>query len=186
MVDTRMIRLHKDAPKSQNRFAAIISLDPAGVKPCGIACRLTAHLPEPDKIGKLTAPDYIYGGSIWNDVALDEITTWLATNVGAQRALLVYASTAYGAMNIAFSLGRCVGALELLTSYTGHIDPKQSVAVHDTKWRNALGMPRGGKRDDKKRAAVARVKEVYGLTLTDDAAEAVLINDWAVSEGLYR
>lgn len=181
------IRLHNDVAESPYKYAAIVSLDPAGVQPCGIACRATASLPAKPVLGKVRAPDFIYEGVVWNDVMIDELCAWCARNVGGQKLLLVAAGTAYGSMAIAMSIGQCIGALKLLTYYTGWADVKSLVKVQDKVWRKAAGIPEETRgRDNQKQAAIDLVAKRYQLTLGSDAAEAVLINDYAVVKGLYK
>jgi hypothetical protein len=138
-------------------------------------------------LGKLRAPDFIYEGIVWNDVMLDELAAWLARNAGGQKVLLVAEGTAYGSMSIARSLGRCVGAVQLLLYYCGWAEPKSSVHPQSKVWRNAAGIPAETKgRDAQKQAAIDLVSSRYKLTLGSDAAEAVLLNDAAVVKGLYK
>lgn len=181
------IKLHSEVPASPHKYAAIVSLDPASVGPCGIACRATAGLPDKPKLGKVRAPDFIYEGPVFNDVMFDELAAWCARNVGQQKLLLVAEGTAYGSMKIARSLGRCVGAIEMLVYYTGWADPKKTMAIQAKVWRRAAGIPDDVKgRDEQKQAAIDLCASRYRLTLGSDAAEAVLLNDAVVARGDYR
>jgi hypothetical protein len=181
------IKLHENVPASPHKFAAIITLDPASVGPCGIACRATASLPDAPVLDKLRAPDFIYEGAVFNDVMLDELAAWCARNVGGQKLLLCAEATAYGSMSIARSLGRCVGAVELLLYYCGWGEPAKTEKLYPVIWRKAAGISSEIKgRDQQKEAAVQLVESRYRLTLGSDAAEAVLMNDAVVMGGNWR
>jgi len=51
------------------------------------------------------------------------------------------------------------------------------VIIEPTAWRSYLGI-KGRKRADQKAAAIQRVSEEFGLDVTDDEAEAILIGLW--------
>ena len=181
------IILHSDVPVSAHKYAAIVSLDPAGSGPCGIACRATASLPTKPSLSRLRAPDYIYEGKVWNDVMLDELCAWLARNVGGQKALLVAENSTYGSLTIATSIGRCIGAIQCVMYYAGWAKPEDTIKLAPRSWRGAAGIPAETKgRQQQKDAAIKLVTERYGLALGSDASEAILINDAAVIRGEYK
>lgn len=165
---------------------AILALDPAGAGDSGIAVRLTATLPQAPKRGKLTCPDFLYQGSIWNDVLFDELGVFLAKHVGRTGPILMVAEdAAFGSMSIARSIGTAIGAMRSFLVGTGWMPSDQKpLMVSPAKWRRhafPVDAPKG--RAAQKEAAVTLVSQLYGVgderRPQCDLAEAVLICDYA-------
>lgn len=57
----------------------------------------------------------------------------------------------------------------------------ETYIIEPSKWRSTLGFKQGAgvKREDLKMQAINHVKDVYGLTLSEDICEAICINEAA-------
>lgn len=164
------------------KYAAIVSLDPAGTGPSGVAVRLTAPLGDVAK-GRLRFPDYTYQGSVFNERFQDELSEYLLRHLSVdQRVLLVSEDCVFRSMHIARSVGRAIGVMESLLSYLGYGDPHATLFVPTKTFRKAaFGITKlEAGRDGWKTMAVARVFEQYREVVRDDLAEAVLLSDYIV------
>jgi hypothetical protein len=178
-----MIRLALP-PKSPFTYAAVVSLDPSGSGISGVSVRLTSTLQALPPLDKLRAPDFVLGGDVWEPMFHDQITEYLFRYVGeGQRALLVVEDAAYRSYKIARSLGTAIGSIKSSLVYCNLARPDDVKFIAPKSWRT-LSMPgvKCADRDAWKQAAIDTVKERYDLTLDDNAAESVLIND-AVAVG---
>lgn len=166
---------------------AVVSLDPAGKEPCGLAVRFV----EPGKRyqrGHLPKPAWWFQGSVWNASGLhDELGVLLYRHLKpGDRVMYVVENTAYG-VRVAKSMGRSIGAIEAILIDLGYLGAQELKYVDATRWRNRQmpGFKPAGTNANQRRAAwkaraVDSVNALYGLGLEldqADAAEAVLIND---------
>jgi hypothetical protein len=176
-------------PKTRHPIAAIVTLDPAGVGPSGVAVRLTSTL-DSVTVLNLRYPDYVYQGPVFNNVFLDELTAYLMANVPAdKKVLLVVEDSVYRSYTVARHIGRGIGCIQNTLMATNMlVDPADSLYVTPSMWRSVLtthirkqggtGLPKG--RDNLKAAAVEYVAARYKQDVESDLAEAVVMNDYIV------
>jgi hypothetical protein len=164
-------------------IAAIVTLDPAAIGPCGVAVRMTAPLTDPQRF-TLRIPEFVFEGDVFSTTMHDDLTSFLAQRVeqGA-RVVLVVEDSMYGARKTARHLGRAIGVIESVLCDVNLTTPRDTRYVEPRYWRAAALLPRGVEpkgRDEFKRVAIDTVDALYKERLGPDAAEAILINDYVV------
>lgn len=171
------------AIKSQFPIAAIVTLDPAAIAPCGVAVRMTAPLLDPQRY-TLRVPEFVFEGDVFSTVMHDDLTGFLAQRVEqGSRVVLVVEDSMYGARKTARHLGRAIGVLESVLCDVNLAQPKDTKYVEPRYWRAATLLPPGIEpkgREEFKLAAINTVDALYKERLGPDAAEAILINDYVV------
>lgn len=161
---------------SPYQVAAILSLDPAGVGPSGVAVRTTATLGAATRL-TLRYPDFTYEGNIFETSLHDDLAVFLASVVPAgHRVLFVTEDSVFRSMTVARHIGRAIGCLEGLLVDLNLAHPRNTVYVKAGAWRKGIGL-RGKKRDELKLAARTYVDEWYQQGVGEDLAESVGIND---------
>jgi hypothetical protein len=167
--------------KSVHSAAAVITLDPAAVGPCGIAARLTVGLKHA-QYDTLRAPDYHFTGWVFEPRMHDELAVWIADHVGKdQKILLVCENANYH--GTARHMGRAIGCIEGLLYDLNVAHPKDTQYVAPNKWRTGVfGRPLPVGREALKSAAVERVAARYQISAGHDLAEAILMNDYFMVE----
>lgn len=159
------------------QVAAIISLDPAGVGPSGVAVRLTATLGAASRL-TLRYPDFVYEGNVFEPAFHDALSVYLADNVPqGHRALLAVEDSAYRSYSVARHIGRGIGCLEGLLHDLNVAAPVDTQYFTPKVWRTGVGI-KGAKREDLKLAARTYVSEWYEQDVGEDLAESVAINDF--------
>jgi hypothetical protein len=176
-------------PQSPFKYAAIVSLDPAGSGPSGVAVRTTAALSDVDR-RRLTAPGFTYQGWVFESTFQDQLTCYLMRVVPKDaKVLLVVENCAYQSYKTARGVGRAIGAIEGLLHYCGLARADATAYVTPQEWRGfSYGKPLPKGRKDLKAKAVSTVEELYGMKVGPDEAEAILILDWATlaGKGLWK
>ena len=164
---------------SEHTAAAVISLDPAAVGACGIAARTTAGLSKP-KLANLRYPEFVYAGWVFEPRMHDELALWLADRIGKdQRALLVVENATF--RGTARHIGRAIGCIEGMLWDLNLAHPSDTQYVAPGVWRRGtLGKDLPAGRAALKAAAVGDVARRYQVTVSDDLAEAVLLNDYFI------
>lgn len=175
---------HRPPPaKSVFPIAAIVTLDPAAIGPCGVAVRMTAPLTDPKRF-TLRIPEFVFEGDVFSTAMHDDLTGFLAQRVEqGSRVVLVVEDSMYGARTTARHLGRSIGVLESLLCDVNLTTPRDTRYVEPRYWRAAALLPKGvvpKGRDEYKLQAIATVDALYKERLGPDAAEAILINDYVV------
>jgi len=191
-----MVKLTQVTTPADFKAKAIITFDPAASNDCGIALRFTTALMQPQR-GKLPAPDWTYGGSVWNTAMHDELGIVLAKGtkkngglVRGDKVAFVIDPTAYGVI-IAKSLGQSIGAIRALLNYLNVLDEKQKpLEVYGVTWRKselpaifaeAKLLSKPAARARWKSAANEAMAALYNIdTENDNLSEAVLLNDHVV------
>lgn len=163
-------------------YGAILTLDPAGVGASGVAGRLTSTLGAAER-GRLRSPDFQFAGWVFEPQFADDLALWLARHVGQGLVLLAVDDTAYGSFSTARSIGTAIGRVQSLLHDLNVCDPrKHCLRITGKDWRkHAYGSPLPKGRDALKEEAIARVATLYGQEVTDDLAEAILMNDYVVT-----
>lgn len=166
-----------------SKYAAIVTLDPAGTADCGIAVRFPAQLSARPQRGKLSPPAWTYQGSIWNGYMWDELSAALHQHVRrGDRVLLAVEDAVFRSRKIARGVGRGTGALEALLHALNLYDPADDLlwvtpaTYRHWHWPDKAARPVG--RDEWKAGAVELVERLYGMTVGEDQAEATLISDY--------
>jgi hypothetical protein len=164
-------------------MAAIVTLDPAAIGPCGVAVRMTAPLIDPQRF-TLRVPEFVFEGDVFSTAMHDDLTSFLAQRVerGA-KVVLVVEDAMFGARKTARHLGRAIGVLESLLHDVNLASPKDTKYVEPRYWRAATLLPQGVEphgREEFKSVAINTVDALYKERLGPDAAEAILINDYVV------
>jgi hypothetical protein len=174
-------------PPSPWRVKALIALDPAGSSDSGLAVRLTGTLPSRPKRGKLTAPEFEYQGSVWNDCFFDDLGVFLARRVGRTgQVRLICEDSVFRSLTIARSIGTAIGAVRSFLVGCGWCpcDEKPLMIRPDEFRKHHFPLDTPKFRDEQKAAAIDRVQHLYGHggNLSDDLAEAILMLDYVTTE----
>lgn len=170
---------------------AIVTLDPASAAKCGIAIRRCDNLLSPDR-KRVRSPSWFYSGSVWNTVMHDDFAFELGKMVPrGGRVLFVASCTAY--YGAGYDIGRATGCIEGLLHDLNIMGDDRVRDVTDQEWRKAMysdkakaaikATGKGGskeRRDAFKAHAISEVKRLHRIDCDDNAAEAILMNDFVV------
>jgi hypothetical protein len=194
-----LVRRKKTARQQKNRSDrdadVILTMDPAAVSPSGLCIRPTVNALT-EIPGRLRTPEWYSSGNVWNTQMHDELARTLAKWV-PRGGHVAFASTTTAFQGTALSIGRAIGCIEgILHDLNVFPDPKVE-PVHDVTWRRTMFAPEEWatihamkginisttarmRRAAWKQLAVDTVKRKYGIECDDNAAEAILLNNYIV------
>ncbi len=168
--------------------AAVITLDPAATANCGLCVRGGTYIGKKDKV---VSPNWYTTSSVWNPVMHDELTRELAKLV-PRGGRVTMAATATAFHGVALDIGRAIGCIEGIMHDMNLFDTgDKAVQIQDNSWRakmyswddrKRIGAVKSQQQRRKlwKELAVATVYAKYKIETDDNAAEAILLNDYVV------
>lgn len=162
--------------------SCLVSIDPAGVGPAGVAVRLLPPAGTTLNTDALTYPDFTYQGPLFNTVFLDDLSVFLFKNLlPGTRAQVVCEDSVYRSYSVARHIGRGIGCVQSVLMCLGWAEPKDTVMVAPALWRKQLGKNLPKCRLELKARACDYVLQRYGQEVDSDLAEAVTLNDYFVT-----
>lgn len=182
-------------PADQKDADLIITMDPASVSNSGLCVRPVNNVLTPNA-GYARKPEWWTSDSVWNTQMHDELARVIAKWV-PRGGRVAFATTSTSYQGTALSIGRAIGCIEgLLHDLNVFVDTRVE-PVQDQTWRRGVFQPQEWKviadmqghspdntsklrRAAWKQLAIDTVARRYMEAVDDNAAEAILLNDYVV------
>lgn len=185
---TKRRRRNDEKDQRDNLPDGVLTLDPASKANSGLAYRSIGKVWTPHT-KQLRCPEWYFSGSIWSSVMHDDLARMIAATV-PRGGRVVYAATATAYFGNGLAMGRAIGAIEgMLHDLNVFPDGDTVWEIQDSTWRyREYTLEDRTKikeiKDTKERRmalkamAVATVYARYKIEVDDNAAEAILLNDY--------